>query len=84
MVCHLFFYKSCSDQCLHTHLIHLIPDWVEILLDHITLKCELSNIDLGIGVTFSFHHTTHHVIFGDQTLGLQQDDSQQPLKEGIV
>lgn len=67
---------------LNTHLIHLIPDWVKILLDHITPKCSLSNIDLGIGVTLALHHTAHLIIFGNQTLCLQQDDSQQPLQEG--
>lgn len=65
----------CLNQSLHTHLIHLIPDWVEILFDHMTLKFKLSNMDLGVRVTFSFYHTTHHVVFGNQTLGLHQDDS---------
>lgn len=67
-----------------SYLIHLIPARVEILLDHMTLKRKLPNIDLGIGVALALPHTAHHVIFGNQTLGLQQDDSQQPLQERIV
>lgn len=67
-------------RSLRTHLVHLIPDWVEVLLDHMTFEFKLPNADLGIRVTFAFHHATHHVIFGNQALGLHQDDSQEPLK----
>lgn len=72
-------YENSNCTVAFTHLIHFVPDWVEVLLDHITLERDLSNIDLGIGVTLALHHTAHLIVFGNQTLSLQQDDSQQPL-----
>lgn len=79
---HLYLKSDC--RVLHTHLIYLIPDRVEILVDHITLKCHISHTDLGIWVTLALHQAAHLVIFGNQILGLQQDDSQHPLQEGII
>lgn len=73
-----------SQSFFDTNLIHLIPDWAETFFDHITLKRRLSDTDLGVGVALALHHSSHHVVFGDQALGFQQDDSQQTLQEEMI
>lgn len=66
---------------LFSDLIHLIPDWVEIFLDHVTLKLGISDMDLNVGVTLALHHAPHQVVLGNQILGLQQVDPQHPLQD---
>lgn len=65
---------------MSTHLIHFIPERVEILLDHVTLKHFLPNGDVCVGVALAFHHTAHFVVFGNQILSLQEDESEQALE----
>lgn len=73
--------KSKHALLFKTNLIELIPDWVEILLHHSAFKHDLTNADVCVGITFALLQTTHNVIFSNQTLSLQQDESQESLYE---
>lgn len=63
-----------------TYLIHFIPCGVQVLFDNMTLKCNLSYVNLDIGVTLALHHATHQVVLSNQILSLQQVNPQQPLQ----
>lgn len=54
-----------------SYLIHLIPCWVQVLLDDVTLEYSATYVDLNVGVTLAFHHAPHQVILGHQVLSLQ-------------
>lgn len=46
-----------------------------------TLECNSSYVDLDIGVALALHHAPHQVVLGNQILGLQQVNPQQPLQD---
>lgn len=55
-----------------SYLIHLIPCWVQVLLDNVTLEYSATYVDLNVGVTLALHHAPHQVILGHQVLSFQQ------------
>lgn len=54
-----------------SYLIHLVPCWVQVLLDNVTLEYSASYVDLNVGVALALHHAPHQVILGHQVLSLQ-------------
>lgn len=71
--------SKCISQ--QSHLIHLVPDGVEVLLDHLTFKGFTSDLDLDIRVTLALHHPTHQIVFRNQVLTLHEVDTQHTLQE---
>lgn len=53
------------------YLIHLVPCWVQVLLDNVTLEYSATYVNLNVGVALAFHHAPHQVILGHQVLSLQ-------------
>ena len=70
---------ACAWLAVCGHLVELVPDGVEVLLDGVAPVGDARHLHLDVRVTLPLHHAAHEVVLGDQVLGLGQVDAQHAL-----